>query len=236
MERVLGTVFTNNLTLPNTPSIARPRRSSPSPNGADRLLATVKKYPRTAPGSTGSTGGAGPVVPTMRKNQTGTITRILWIPSRSAGSGIAATHPGELPAAIDSGFEFPQSGPELDPILLNIPLQLLAYHVALKRGCDIDKPRNLAKSVTSSSQRQLGKQGPQCHSPGGSCHWPRCQPRLQPWATSSTTGAKPSDAGIAFFGVGAACNDKAAKPTNAAATNRIPASVRTRAETVPNNG
>jgi glucosamine--fructose-6-phosphate aminotransferase (isomerizing) len=38
--------------------------------------------------------------------------------------------------------------PELDPILLNIPLQLLAYHVALKRGCDIDKPRNLAKSVT----------------------------------------------------------------------------------------
>ena len=38
--------------------------------------------------------------------------------------------------------------PELDPILLNIPLQLLAYHVALKKGCDIEKPRNLAKSVT----------------------------------------------------------------------------------------
>ena len=38
--------------------------------------------------------------------------------------------------------------PELDPILLNIPLQLLAYHVALKKGCDVDKPRNLAKSVT----------------------------------------------------------------------------------------
>jgi glutamine---fructose-6-phosphate transaminase (isomerizing) len=58
------------------------------------------------------------------------------------------THPGELPVAIDSGFEVPQSGSELDPILLNIPLQLLAYHVALKRGCDMDKPRNLAKSVT----------------------------------------------------------------------------------------
>jgi glutamine---fructose-6-phosphate transaminase (isomerizing) len=53
-----------------------------------------------------------------------------------------------MPAAIDAGFEVPQSEPELDPILLNLPLQLLAYHVALKRGCDIDKPRNLAKSVT----------------------------------------------------------------------------------------
>jgi glucosamine 6-phosphate synthetase-like amidotransferase/phosphosugar isomerase protein len=72
----------------------------------------------------------------MRKNQTVTIIRILWIPSRSAGSGIAVTHPGELPVAIDSGFEVPQSGSELDPILLDIPLQLLAHHVALKRGCD----------------------------------------------------------------------------------------------------
>ena len=38
--------------------------------------------------------------------------------------------------------------PELDPILLTIPLQLLAYHAALALGHDIDKPRNLAKSVT----------------------------------------------------------------------------------------
>jgi len=58
------------------------------------------------------------------------------------------THAGELPAAVDAAFAVPASAPELDPILLNIPLQLLAYHVALKRGCDIDKPRNLAKSVT----------------------------------------------------------------------------------------
>ena len=36
----------------------------------------------------------------------------------------------------------------LQPILNVIPLQLIAYYVALKRGCDIDKPRNLAKSVT----------------------------------------------------------------------------------------
>jgi glucosamine--fructose-6-phosphate aminotransferase (isomerizing) len=36
----------------------------------------------------------------------------------------------------------------LQPIVTVIPLQLLAYHVAVLRGCDVDKPRNLAKSVT----------------------------------------------------------------------------------------
>ena len=42
----------------------------------------------------------------------------------------------------------PKNEPELDPILLTIPMQLLAYHAALHLGHDIDKPRNLAKSVT----------------------------------------------------------------------------------------
>ena len=36
----------------------------------------------------------------------------------------------------------------LQPIVTIIPLQLLAYHIAVLRGCDVDKPRNLAKSVT----------------------------------------------------------------------------------------
>jgi glucosamine--fructose-6-phosphate aminotransferase (isomerizing) len=36
----------------------------------------------------------------------------------------------------------------LQPIVTVIPLQLLAYHAAILRGCDVDKPRNLAKSVT----------------------------------------------------------------------------------------
>jgi glucosamine--fructose-6-phosphate aminotransferase (isomerizing) len=45
-------------------------------------------------------------------------------------------------------FDVPRSERELDPILLTIPLQLLAYHAALRLGHDIDKPRNLAKSVT----------------------------------------------------------------------------------------
>jgi glucosamine--fructose-6-phosphate aminotransferase (isomerizing) len=42
----------------------------------------------------------------------------------------------------------PRTTPLLTPILMTIPLQLLAYHIAVRRGCDVDQPRNLAKSVT----------------------------------------------------------------------------------------
>ena len=48
----------------------------------------------------------------------------------------------------DDTIVIPRNEPELDPILLGVPLQLLAYHAALALGRDIDKPRNLAKSVT----------------------------------------------------------------------------------------
>ena len=49
---------------------------------------------------------------------------------------------------IRFGVRVPLLNSLLSPILLTIPIQLLAYHVALLKGCDIDKPRNLAKSVT----------------------------------------------------------------------------------------
>jgi glucosamine--fructose-6-phosphate aminotransferase (isomerizing) len=48
----------------------------------------------------------------------------------------------------DRTLVIPRNEPELDPILLMIPMQLLAYHAAVALGLDIDKPRNLAKSVT----------------------------------------------------------------------------------------
>ena len=48
----------------------------------------------------------------------------------------------------DEVIEVPETMEEISPILNVVPLQLLAYYVALERGCDIDKPRNLAKSVT----------------------------------------------------------------------------------------
>jgi glutamine---fructose-6-phosphate transaminase (isomerizing) len=42
----------------------------------------------------------------------------------------------------------PEAHPLLTPVLMVLPLQLLAYHIAVRRGCDVDQPRNLAKSVT----------------------------------------------------------------------------------------
>jgi len=48
----------------------------------------------------------------------------------------------------DETIEVPESKPYITPIINVIPLQLLAYHVAVARGCNVDQPRNLAKSVT----------------------------------------------------------------------------------------
>jgi glutamine---fructose-6-phosphate transaminase (isomerizing) len=64
------------------------------------------------------------------------------------GPTYVVTHPGRVPAPVDGVIEVPKSEPELDAILLNVPLQLMAYHAALERGTDVDQPRNLAKSVT----------------------------------------------------------------------------------------
>jgi hypothetical protein len=45
-------------------------------------------------------------------------------------------------------IEIPETSDLLGPILSIVPLQLLSYHIAVRRGCDVDQPRNLAKSVT----------------------------------------------------------------------------------------
>jgi glucosamine--fructose-6-phosphate aminotransferase (isomerizing) len=54
----------------------------------------------------------------------------------------------QLAEIADAVFYVPETPEYLSPILVALPLQLLAYHVAVLRGCDVDKPRNLAKSVT----------------------------------------------------------------------------------------
>jgi len=66
------------------------------------------------------------------------------------GRVIAIGHEGdrELRARSDALIEVPPSADLLSPILLVLPLQLLAYHVAVRLGRDVDQPRNLAKSVT----------------------------------------------------------------------------------------
>jgi glucosamine--fructose-6-phosphate aminotransferase (isomerizing) len=70
------------------------------------------------------------------------------------GSVIAITTAGdERMAAVldpqrDVQVSMPSTSALLTPIVMTIPLQLLAYHIAVRRGCDVDQPRNLAKSVT----------------------------------------------------------------------------------------
>ena len=65
--------------------------------------------------------------------------RIVAITSRGSG---------ELSGLAERQLPVPVTAPLLSPVLTVIPLQLLAYHVAVLRGCDVDRPRNLAKSVT----------------------------------------------------------------------------------------
>jgi glutamine---fructose-6-phosphate transaminase (isomerizing) len=65
------------------------------------------------------------------------------------GRIIAITSQGNGDLAIaDHQVAVPASSPLIAPVLTVIPLQLLAYHIAVLRGCDVDRPRNLAKSVT----------------------------------------------------------------------------------------
>jgi glucosamine--fructose-6-phosphate aminotransferase (isomerizing) len=66
------------------------------------------------------------------------------------GPVIALTHPGDdrLRGKVDDVILVPPTEPELNPVLMTVPLQLLAYHAAVALGRDVDQPRNLAKSVT----------------------------------------------------------------------------------------
>src|SRR3989475_901033 len=61
---------------------------------------------------------------------------------------IATEGNGDLRRLADHELRVPACPPLLSPVLTVIPLQLLAYHIAVLRGCDVDRPRNLAKSVT----------------------------------------------------------------------------------------
>jgi glutamine---fructose-6-phosphate transaminase (isomerizing) len=70
------------------------------------------------------------------------------------GSVIALTNPGDdslsriLDPTKDVVLTVPAASPLLTPVVMVLPLQLLAYDIAVRRGCDVDQPRNLAKSVT----------------------------------------------------------------------------------------
>ena len=67
---------------------------------------------------------------------------------RGAIIAIATDGDTEVARHADHVIHVPQTLPMLQPLLSVVPLQLLAYHIAVLRGCDVDQPRNLAKSVT----------------------------------------------------------------------------------------
>lgn len=77
------------------------------------------------------------------------ISNIQQVKARG-GSVIAIVTRGDttIPEIADYTLEIPPVPECLSPIIVSIPLQLLAYHIAVMKGCDVDMPRNLAKSVT----------------------------------------------------------------------------------------
>ena len=78
-----------------------------------------------------------------------TLSNIKEVKARDAVViGIAAAGDSELEKYLDHVIFVPETDELLIPLLTVVPLQLLAYYAAITRGCDVDKPRNLAKSVT----------------------------------------------------------------------------------------
>ena len=71
----------------------------------------------------------------------GFVLTIVWVSIDIIGDPM-------VKEIADYVIEIPEVAEPLTPILANIPLQLLSYYIAVMRGCNVDQPRNLAKSVT----------------------------------------------------------------------------------------
>ena len=89
------------------------------------------------------------VIATKDKSYEKIVSNIQEVKARK-GKVIAIVNEGDttIPKIVDYVLEIPSTDEKLMPILSVIPLQLLAYHIAVMRGCNVDQPRNLAKSVT----------------------------------------------------------------------------------------
>ena len=89
------------------------------------------------------------VIATKKGNYEKVVSNIQEVKARG-GRLIAIVTEGDVTVRelADYVIEIPECSEALSPLLTNIPLQLLSYHIALMRGCNVDMPRNLAKSVT----------------------------------------------------------------------------------------
>jgi glucosamine--fructose-6-phosphate aminotransferase (isomerizing) len=89
------------------------------------------------------------VIATKAEHYDKVVSNIQEILSRK-GKIIAIVTEGDtiVKGMADHVIEIPDVEEAFSPLLTTIPLQLLAYHIAVMRGCNVDQPRNLAKSVT----------------------------------------------------------------------------------------
>ena len=89
------------------------------------------------------------VIATQGKSYEKVVSNIQEVKARN-GNVIALVTQGDkvLAEMADHIIEIPHSLEQIEPLLTVIPLQLLSYHIAVMRGCNVDQPRNLAKSVT----------------------------------------------------------------------------------------
>ena len=77
------------------------------------------------------------------------LSNVMEIKARKAiVVGVVDKENFHMKINFDYSIEVPNTSKDFSPILNQIPLQLIAYFCAILRGCDVDKPRNLAKSVT----------------------------------------------------------------------------------------
>jgi glutamine---fructose-6-phosphate transaminase (isomerizing) len=135
--------------------IGRVRGWSVAREGAQKLKEVSYLHAEAYPASElkhGPLALVGPELPTVAvvpgdellEKNLGTLGEIRARQGRVVVVGHAVPEGG----LADDVIDVPKNEPELDPILLSVPLQLLAYHAAVALGNDVDKPRNLAKSVT----------------------------------------------------------------------------------------
>ena len=89
------------------------------------------------------------VIATKKGNYEKVVSNIQEVKARG-GRLIAIVTEGDITVKemADYVIEIPECSESLTPLLTNIPLQLLSYYIAVMRGCNVDQPRNLAKSVT----------------------------------------------------------------------------------------
>ena len=121
------------------PDIIRGRITGPDsqPIAGAKITATAISDNTSKPATTDKNGSFTIIFPNAEGDYFINVAAVGYNPRRF-----------EIKKMADDYIEVPWSVEPLQPILTVVPTQLLAYYIALRRGCDVDQPRNLAKSVT----------------------------------------------------------------------------------------